>query len=273
MGQDGTDDVELRHAQTFQLFERTIVVTSVAWDTKMHDTLYVSASNGQVIRFTIPDALRRDPASHRKIAEELSSQGNNILNKHDEDDERDDIVYTHELEAWTVINTPQTWPTPQIFSGGDDAALIGPNLHNKRIHQAGVTAILSLTPGILATGSYDDHLRIIKLPDQNTRRPEVLHEINLGGGVWRLKLLEPLPSSTSKKFSVRVLVSCMYAGAFVVVLNGGPEAEDWSVGTIAHFVEHESMNYGADVQPGAENEARTIVSCSFYDRRLCLWYL
>jgi len=245
----------------------------VAWDTKVDDILYISASNGEVIQFTIPDTLSRNPASHRRITEELSLPDNKTSNEDDNDDARDDIVYTHELEAWTVINTPQTWPAPQTFSGGDDAALIGPNLHNKRIHEAGVTAILPLTPGILATGSYDDHLRIIKLPDQHSRRPEVLHEINLGGGVWRLKLLEPLPSSTSEKFCVRVLVSCMYAGAFVVMLNGGPQAEDWSVEGVAHFAEHESMNYACDVQSGAGNEARTIVSCSFYDRRLCLWYI
>ena len=49
---------------------------------------------------------------------------------------------------------------------------------------------------------------------------------------------------------------------------------------LAKFEEHESMNYGSDVQPldlegegGRErgNGERTVVSTSFYDRLMCVW--
>lgn len=57
------------------------------------------------------------------------------------------------------------------------------------------------------------------------------------------------------------------------------EEEEWRFQVLAKFEEHESMNYGSDVQPDLkekkkdreEKERKKIVSTSFYDRRLCLW--
>lgn len=57
------------------------------------------------------------------------------------------------------------------------------------------------------------------------------------------------------------------------------EEEEWRFHVLAKFEEHESMNYGSDVQPKLkekkkereEKEKKKIVSTSFYDRRLCLW--
>lgn len=57
------------------------------------------------------------------------------------------------------------------------------------------------------------------------------------------------------------------------------EEEEWRFHVLAKFEEHESMNYGSDVQPDLkekkkereEKERKKIVSTSFYDRRLCLW--
>lgn len=55
------------------------------------------------------------------------------------------------------------------------------------------------------------------------------------------------------------------------------EEEEWKFHILAKFEEHESMNYGSDIQPGLkkekkkEKERKRIVSTSFYDRRLCLW--
>ena len=60
-----------------------------------------------------------------------------------------------------------------------------------RHHTAGVTSILALPvpmvddAPVLLTGSYDEGLRIYHA----TRRGEVLAEEGLGGGVWRLQLL------------------------------------------------------------------------------------
>lgn len=58
--------------------------------------------------------------------------------------------------------------------------------------------------------------------------------------------------------------------------------DEWKFHVLAKFEEHESMNYGSDVQPELkkkkkkkekkkEKEKKKIVSTSFYDRRLCLW--
>lgn len=54
--------------------------------------------------------------------------------------------------------------------------------------------------------------------------------------------------------------------------------EEWRFHVLAKFEEHESMNYGSDVQPEKKKEKKEekkerkkIVSTSFYDRRMCLW--
>lgn len=59
------------------------------------------------------------------------------------------------------------------------------------------------------------------------------------------------------------------------------EEAQWRFHVLAKFEEHESMNYGSDVQPDLkkekkkeeeeEKEKKKVVSTSFYDRRLCLW--
>lgn len=51
------------------------------------------------------------------------------------------------------------------------------------------------------------------------------------------------------------------------------EDDEWKFHVLAKFEEHESMNYGSDVQPDLkeEKERKKIVSTSFYDRRMCLW--
>lgn len=56
--------------------------------------------------------------------------------------------------------------------------------------------------------------------------------------------------------------------------------DEWRFHVLAKFEEHESMNYGSDVQPELKEKKKEreekerkkkIVSTSFYDRRLCLW--
>lgn len=59
------------------------------------------------------------------------------------------------------------------------------------------------------------------------------------------------------------------------------DEEEWRFHVLAKFEEHESMNYGSDVQPDLKKKEekereekerkKKIVSTSFYDRRLCLW--
>lgn len=71
----------------------------------------------------------------------------------------------------------------------------------------------------------------------------------------------------------------MHAGTRIVqvIHEEKKEEEEWRFHVLAKFEEHESMNYGSDVQPEKkkereeEKERKKIVSTSFYDRRLCLW--
>lgn len=80
------------------------------------------------------------------------------------------------------------------------------------------------------------------------------------------------PYSTS--FNCTILASCMHAGTRVLRLCKGDG--EWRFEVTARFTEHESMNYGSDVQPLEPDAAeggriRTVVSTSFYDKRLCVW--
>jgi diphthamide biosynthesis protein 7 len=55
----------------------------------------------------------------------------------------------------------------------------------------------------------------------------------------------------------------MHAGVRIVsVLEGKLPS------VIAKFEEHESMNYGSHIHSSRPDN---VVSCSFYDKRLCIW--
>lgn len=75
---------------------------------------------------------------------------------------------------------------------------------NRKLHHAGITAILPLSETLVITGSYDDHIRLLQLPKiPGDTRPKLLAELNLGGGVWRLKLLTTGRASSSSSSSRR----------------------------------------------------------------------
>lgn len=154
-------------------------------------------------------------------------------------------------------------------------------------HMAGVTAILPLSltlsdgSGIVVTGSYDDHLRVYSTRSQLAgvmlSPPKILAEENLGGGVWRLKLirlqqLDKDSSSSPTDWTALLLVSCMHAGSRIVEISGD-YGSACQIKVLGRFEEHKSMNYGSDFQPGTELNSRPLrcVSTSFYDRLLCLW--
>lgn len=207
-------------------------------------------------------------------------------------------IHSHDLEAWTLAFLP---PGDGVLSGGDDAALKYSSIpslqgvlkdtkpwltdnfdgnefsvqwQNGKIHGAGVTAVLPLSHDIVVTGSYDDHIRVLSVPKSGRRG--VLADMNLGGGVWRLTLVDRQTNGSNHHSRLRflLLASCMHAGARIVEVTRS-ENGTWSVEVLAKFEEHKSMNYGSDVQPRSVQErsieSRTFVSTSFYDRLVCLW--
>lgn len=151
-------------------------------------------------------------------------------------------VHEHELEAWMMTFTLESL---NVLSGGDDMVLQCSHVadddgdddeseedaeqeedkledeqhiqktnknktnllwQNRKLHHAGITAILPLSETLIITGSYDDHIRLLQLPKiPGDSRPKLLAELNLGGGVWRLKLLTTgrASSSSSSSFSQR----------------------------------------------------------------------
>ncbi|KAI0597144.1 hypothetical protein F4775DRAFT_561686 [Biscogniauxia sp. FL1348] len=201
----------------------------------------------------------------------------------------------------------ETSQTFTIFSGGDDSKLLTtsclfhahPEQDNGdaidapypivafRGHEAGVTAILPLplrltsNVQVVVTGSYDDRLRVYSVQTQEggvvLQSPKLVAEENLGGGVWRLKLVRldeasKVGTSDQTRWAALILASCMHAGSRVLEVSGDYN-ERCHVKVLARFEEHKSMNYGSDFEPGSEQVGKVLrcVSTSFYDRLLCLW--
>lgn len=84
-------------------------------------------------------------------------------------------------------------------------------------HEYGVTAILPLPspegmedqPPLLLTGSYDDCVKLQgrpKLPNSRSGGTEVLAEMDLGGGVWKLTLVS---HDFSDGYKYLILASCV----------------------------------------------------------------
>lgn len=242
------------------------LVLAIAWNPNNPSMLGATLSNGNVIILMGMDGL---PQSEPDIVVSC--------------------VSTHDLEAWTLNFSPN----PHIlFSGGDDCVIyaqkIIPNQvpdpsqritseeiwKNRKTHTAGVTAILPLSESYMVTGSYDDHIRLLHISSASSGaiRPKVLAETNLGGGVWRLKLLRGAPIGwQDKKMSAEflILASCMHAGSRILSLSCDEYMANWKFEILAKFEEHKSMNYGSDALLNG-NEIR-VVSTSFYDKLVCLW--
>lgn len=201
-------------------------------------------------------------------------------------------LHTHDLEAWICTFLPSSSPStasPEdeitLLSGGDDMSLRcahlttqnsspSPVWQDRKLHQAGITYLLPLPNpapnNLVISGSYDDHIRLLSLPPVGRRR--VLAELNLGGGVWRLKVLH-----TSSDGAVVLLASCMHAGSRIVKLVREAKAdvqasenEGWRFEVLGKFEEHQSMNYGSDAVRSTNGRWR-VVSTSFYDKVMCLW--
>ena len=182
-----------------------------------------------------------------------------------------------------INSSTLTRPTRPASPWPNDEVLI--SKFRAKEHDAGVTAILPLhyEAQCLAfvTGSYDEHIRICTMKAAPAR-PRIEAEKCLGGGVWRLKmmfssLIARRDPNDPPLIVRRILASCMHAGVKVVDIVGLPEESGtiaWSMKVVAEFEEHESMNYGSDVQ-SAEVEMNgrgpLVASTSFYDKKLFVW--
>ena len=214
----------------------------------------------------------------------------------------------HSLEAWVVVWSSHQHPngTLALYSGGDDSVFcmhsstqyaldtqatgndtdgnsFDSSFPDKKTHSAGVTAILPLAipslpaEEVIMTGSYDESVRVLgfnRAISPNGRN-KTLAEKKLGGGVWRLKLLGTIDSELNGEICLKVLASCMHAGAKVLRVHRSVQGI-WTIQVLAKFVEHESMNYASDARPGIPEDGvgeaeYTCVSTSFYDRKLCVW--
>lgn len=163
-----------------RIADPSTLVLSLTWHPSRAETLGVTLSDGRVC-----------------FCDSTSADGNTIPWTEDSSVETSDIHY-HSLEAWTLAFNHHR--PHQLLSGGDDIVLqcshtdIDNNqppcllYQDRRLHQAGITAILPLTDTLVVTGSYDDHIRLLSLPSAG--RKQCLAELNLGGGVWRLKVLQ-----------------------------------------------------------------------------------
>ncbi|KAL7951193.1 hypothetical protein V8C42DRAFT_303361 [Trichoderma barbatum] len=219
-----------------------------------------------------------------------------------------DVDIQNSLEAWCIAFSPidsashATNQPISVYCGGDDSMLRYTTCHwegerdqddpsstldmpfgpitVKGQHDAGVTAILPLPLStqdqgrIVVTGSYDDHLRVFAIHDlhhsHGLKRVQLLTDANLGGGVWRLKLVNMQTAGGSTR--IRILASCMYAGARLVEIVADDGGQNWACVVLARFEEHKSMNYASDILPShAEDGRARVISTSFYDKLLCLW--
>lgn len=185
---NGTGPIEILNS--YQIFSDSSLTLSLAWNRVLShsDTIAASSSDGRVAIF---DTKYQPPMTYTKTE-------------------------AHSFEAWTLAWTSKG---AELYSGGDGSELCRHDLsvrpvsgslndgnipshryefeasvRDTKTHDAGVTAILPLQPvfhgeRVLLTGSYDEYVRVL-LPVEGGNRPKVLAEKRLGGGVWRLQILD-----------------------------------------------------------------------------------
>ncbi|KAH3670300.1 hypothetical protein WICMUC_004869 [Wickerhamomyces mucosus] len=246
---------QLKLIHNERLFDEENLITSIIFSPVHKNRLLISTTEGFA------------------VALDITSNGNftNIL----------ELNSRHDLQCWTGAFGNFAELNNVIFTGGDDGALIAHDFRTqdqifnaKRIHNAGVVAIQTATPGDhnghgdwfvnqpykLFTGSYDDEIRDLDLrciPEVglvNGLPPRSKSNMNLGGGVWRFQ-----PSV--KQGDNRLLTCCMYDGARIF------NSEEFKVEKY-YKEKHESMCYGCDWNPNNVGEVATV---SFYDNVLQIW--
>eukprot|EP01134_Creolimax_fragrantissima_P001681 CFRG1681T1 len=172
--------------------------------------------------------------------------------------------YLPAAEAWTC--TSDAFNHSLVYSGGEDAKLKCWDLRDgcerplftANSHEQGVCSMQShpTREHVLATGSYDEKVMI--WDTRTIKQP--LSELDLGGGVWRVKWHPEDPQT--------ILTACIYNNFHIV--NATPSFTE--LNTILSYEDHESLAYGADWQSTpTDATGSTVATCSFYDHKLDLW--
>jgi diphthamide biosynthesis protein 7 len=187
-----SETARLERHSSKQIAETTTLVLDLLWHPNRADVIAVTLSDGAV-------SLCQSSADDKSNVRPWGPSSTFITNE----------LATHSLEPWTLAFSPDA---ELLFSGGDDAVLQALKLlsndagsndrsgdddeeataasllwTDRKSHEAGVTSILPLANDLLITGSYDDRIRLLSAPALGRRK--VLAELDLGGGVWRLKML------------------------------------------------------------------------------------
>ena len=270
--------LDLEKTCCLQYFQSSILVLSCTWHPHCPDIVGVTLSSGEVFLVKIPQEALVLANAFGLRTESLQKV----------------CIFSGTLEAWTLSFSRYKG---ELCSGSDDSVL---RIHDipsiselfddetensdifgfdpfsaredRRIHGAGVTAILYISDEIILTGSYDSFIRVLHVPPRG--RFQVLTETDLTGGVWRLNLAKPncdksqMTSNTT--FSTTVLASCMHAGVRILRLERDVNG-NWTIKVVAEFEEHKSMNYGSDSYCDEKSGTVMVISTSFYDCLVCLW--
>ena len=169
----------------------------------------------------------------------------------------------HNFEAWICAFDKHN--STVVYSGGDDCLFKGwdtrSNSHTfiNRSHEMGVCSMHSNPhrENILATGSYDENVRIW---DTRCIRKSPLFCTHVRGGVWRLKW--------SPKDENLLLAACMHNGVTILDCS---TSQSSSPTPIIKYSNHKSLAYGADWSHADFLDRALVATCSFYDHKLCVW--
>lgn len=223
-------------------------------------SVHLNGENDNMLTLAID--WNSDKCADRKIVASDSKGGATLLQLTESSLNVVSTWEAHLFETWTCCFDKRN--DHLLYTGGDDmllnvfdTRLDDPKVMSTNIHQAGVTTCLSFVDSehMLATGSYDERLRLL---DKRNLKVS-LAEVNLGGGIWRIKQNPAQPDL--------LLCACMYHNFSIVRMS---EPRD-RMEMVAAYFEHGSICYGADwcYKSGKEQES-FMATCSFYDRKLCI---
>lgn len=283
--------LELVHWRTLALFSDSTVVLSLEFHPDVSTLFGVTLSTGQTWLFQFSHHDRWRVEALRLPLDNAFQSWSMVF-----------AYYDEEPEGKTGLTRDLA-----VYACGDDGAIRGavfPALGSclaqsaptalvpfRNAHQYGVTALLPLHVDlqlrrhhVLVTGGFDQNICVY-----DTALREVVAKEDLGGGVWKFRVLDsstaPIltesresiqqSSAPSQRTRVSILASCMEAGAQVVELVHTTQGA-WEVNVLAKFEDHDGMVYASEgvcthQDPQTNCREYTCISTSFQDRRLCVW--